>query len=107
MKEKLLLRFCVPLLLLTFFLSASAQERIITGVITTRSGQPLAGATVLAKGTDDATSTDAQGRFRMDVPGSVQTLVISYVGYLSKEIPVPASGSVSLELEETGADLNE
>src|ERR1044071_4176368 len=107
MKEKLLLRFCVPLLLLTLSLIASAQERLVTGVVISRSGQPLVGATVTAKGTDDATTTDSQGKFKINVPHSSNALVISYVGYLTKEIAIPASGTVSLELEETAADMNE
>ena len=65
---------------------------------------PLIGATVLEKGTNNGTVTDANGRFSLNVkPGS--TLVISYIGYISQE--VVAGENLNVKLEEEGRSVNE
>jgi TonB-dependent receptor len=65
----------------------------VIGRVTDASGY-LPGATVLLKGSTVGTATDLQGTFQLtNLPGGTQTLVISYIGYESKEIPVdPKAG---------------
>lgn len=67
-----------------------AQQRTLTGKITGDKGEPLPGATVLIKGTTTGTTTNADGAYTLSVQGSqaAQTLVISFIGYLTKEVPV-------------------
>ena len=53
------------------------------------SRQPLLGVAALIKGTSRGTSTDAQGRYSLPVPGAVANVLrFSYVGYLPVERPV-------------------
>ena len=62
------------------------QQNVNTiGVIKDNEGQPLIGATVLLKGSDVGTVTDVDGKFSINAPEN-SVLVISYVGFLTKEI---------------------
>jgi TonB-linked SusC/RagA family outer membrane protein len=102
MKLKFLWRLRALLFLQIIFFTASAQNRTITGsVISKSTGQPLAGATVLVKGTRVATTTDNSGNFKLDAPGQGKLLTISYVGMSNQEIGIPSSGTVSVQMEQT------
>ena len=100
MKCKILLYVCVFVVLQAFLSPALAQDIQVSGKVTSRStGEALVGATVGLKGSSAVTVTDAEGNFRIMVPDRNATLVISYVGMTSREIPVPATGSVTVQLE--------
>ncbi len=60
----------------------------------------------MAKGTSTATTSDANGNFTMQMPGSVNTLVVSYVGFMSREI-TPSSGYTNVFLNENSKSLDE
>ena len=77
--------------------TAVAQTMKATGVITDASGEPLIGATVMLKGTKRGVVTDADGRFSIDAPNG-STLVVSYVGMVTREIKV-GGPPVSVKLE--------
>lgn len=78
---------------------------VITGEIVDNNGEPLIGATVMLKGGSVGASTDIDGRFSINVPvGS--TLMVSYVGYRSKEVKAE-SGSMKIMLDEDSALLDE
>ena len=63
MKQKLLL--CA---LMFFSLGAFAQDRQVTGTVNDTDGAPLAGVSVLVKGTSLGVATDADGKFSLSVP---------------------------------------
>jgi TonB-linked SusC/RagA family outer membrane protein len=70
----------------------------IKGKITDDKGQPLEGATVLVKGTNNGAKTDANGNFSINAePNS--TLIVSYVGYETVEIRMGDRTSLSLQLK--------
>ncbi|MEI6946438.1 TonB-dependent receptor [Paraflavisolibacter sp. H34] len=79
----------------------------IQGKITNDKGEPLAGASVLEKGTRNATTTKEDGSFTLNLskPGAV--LVISYVGYEAKEVTAGGQGSISITLAPVNANLND
>ena len=62
--------------------------KMIKGKILAADGNPLPGATVQIKGTKQGTVSDIDGNFKLEVPGENSVLVVSFVGYLSEEIPV-------------------
>ncbi len=66
----------------------AGQAGTITGRVTDDKGQPLSGATVMVKGTNIATTTDANGFFRFSNVPANGALVFSYVGFNSKEIAI-------------------
>ena len=95
MKQKKRLFILATNMMLALLLSINVfAQQVITGTLKGPTGAPLVGATVIVKGTTNATTTDARGAFSLPAPiGS--TLVISSVGYKEREVIV------------TGATLNE
>ena len=92
----------------TLFLSMLclvAFAQTATGLIKDKTGEPMIGVNVLVKGTTNGTITDFDGKFSIpDVPGGA-TLVVSYIGYLSKE--VKAGKDLIIVLEEDNKTLDE
>ncbi|WP_191003777.1 TonB-dependent receptor [Hymenobacter montanus] len=92
-----------------------AQARVagpetLAGTIFTGSGVELPGATVFLKGTFIGTSTNAEGRFSLQVPqfNPPVTLVVSFMGYITKEVELSApSMELSITLEPSPSALNE
>jgi len=77
---------------------ASAQTTRVTGTVTSADdGEPIIGATVMAKGTNVGTVTDYNGAFELNVPNSTKVLVISYVGMITQEVPVQSNVRVVLQ----------
>lgn len=73
----------------------------VTGKVKAQDGTPLPGVSVVLKGTTAGTISDSEGVFSISVPDD-GTLVFSFVGYKSKEVPVGGNtdlGTVTLELE--------
>lgn len=89
--------------LLGFTLCSIAQE--VSGTITDSNGTPLAGVNILEKGTNNGTSTDFDGKYTISVPPTA-TLVISYVGFTTVEIPVEGKTIINVSLSE-GIGLEE
>ncbi len=94
------------LFLAAFFMvatSAFSQGTVSGTVVDAELGEPLPGANILVKGTDNGTSTDFDGNFTISVSESSGTLVISYIGFIKKEIPFSISvnstniGAVALD----------
>ena len=84
-----------------------AQTKTVTGTVLDKDNIGIAGASVTVKGSTSGTNTSSTGAFSLNVPSSAKTLVISYVGYASQEVPI-GSGTVSVTLApSTGSDLNE
>ena len=89
--------------LLLLFLTSTlvyGQRITITGTVTDESGAPLAGATVQVKGTTFGTLTDVSGRYSLEVPGAGAVLIYSFVGYISREIPVGNQTTITTTLRE-------
>ncbi|MBS1562942.1 MAG: TonB-dependent receptor [Bacteroidetes bacterium] len=104
MKAKLLLRLRALLFFQLLFFAATAQNRTISGKVTAKAGgQALAGATVTIKGSSIATTTDASGDFSISVPSQAKALLISYIGMSTREVGIPASGSINIQLEDAGS----
>ncbi|MET0298759.1 MAG: TonB-dependent receptor, partial [Flavitalea sp.] len=88
---------CLLLALVFLCSHAFAQSKEIIGKVTdSRDGSPLAGVTVKAKNASSTTTTDAEGSFKLSVPGSVNTLVFSFVGYIEVESAVSALVNVTM-----------
>jgi iron complex outermembrane receptor protein len=85
-----------------------AQTRDISGKVSDKSdGTPIAGANVSVKGSSVGTATDADGKFNLRIPTDAKTLVISFVGYLTQEMPVTASTNYEVQLEGSSSQLEE
>ena len=78
----------------------------ISGVIKDVAGIPVIGANVIVKGTTTGTTTGLDGDFVLEVPSNA-VLEISYIGYLTQEIPVGGQTSFNILLEEDTQKLDE
>ncbi|MGQ9620682.1 MAG: SusC/RagA family TonB-linked outer membrane protein, partial [Bacteroidales bacterium] len=92
---------------LLFQLGALAQQRTISGTVRDNNNVPLAGVTVLLKGTTVGTITDANGRFTLNVPVSGGILVFTFVGMSEREVPIGASNTYDVVLTESVTALEE
>ncbi len=70
----------------------------ISGRVMNDKGEPVAGASVLVKGSTTGTSTDQQGNFKLSVSQNRAVLVVSSVGYQTQEVTVTGSGPVDIVL---------
>lgn len=94
-------------MLFTLSLFAHAQPRTITGTVTDESGNPVANASVLVKGTTIGTSTNEAGYFSLNVPANRNTLVISAVGKGEMEIILTSSNSITITLVTADKSMDE
>lgn len=82
-------KFLLVLFALAFAFSAMAQERTISGKVTSvEDGSGLPGVNVVLKGTSNGTVTDAEGNYKLAVPSTGGTLVFSFIGYATQEVEI-------------------
>lgn len=96
-KFLLLVLFMAPVML------ALAQKKITGKVLDGSNSLPLQGATVAAKGSSNATQTDANGVFSITVTDAVKKLVITYVGFEAKEVAInDNTDGLEIRLDKSG-----
>lgn len=101
---KLLLVFELALLV---GVSSMAQVSRVSGtVMGSKENQPLPGVSVLVKGTNTGTTTTADGTFSVNAEPSA-TLVFSFIGYTTQEVPLNNRSTVNVTLEESSTALSE
>lgn len=89
-------------------LQSVLQEKKITGVVKDATGEPIIGANVTLKGVQNVgTVTDLDGHFSLNIPLENETLLISYIGYLSQEIPIGNKSNFNIILKEDAKALDE
>ena len=87
---------------------AFAQNRVITGSVTGQDdGYPLPGVSVVAQPSKIGTQTNSKGLFSISVPKSTKTLVISFIGYVTKTIPLTDASKISVSLAVDAKKLSE
>lgn len=85
----------------------SQQNRQVSGIVMDESGTPLPGVTVVVKNTSKGTITDLDGKFTLDDIEAGQTLVFSFVGMQTQEIPVGNQTTFRVTLNESTIGLDE
>jgi TonB-linked SusC/RagA family outer membrane protein len=98
------------LLLMAGILSMSevlAQSRTITGKVTDETGAPVPNASVLIKGSNTGTTTNMEGNFQLTVPASTRILVISSIGFETKEVAIGNSNHIVASLTASTSGLQE
>ena len=100
-------------LLLSFFLSFSviafvfAQDKVISGKVTSSNGEPVPGVSVYVNGSaSTGTQTNSFGVYKLSVPQSAKILVFKFVGFKTKEIAITGV-SLNVGLEEENTTLSE
>jgi TonB-linked SusC/RagA family outer membrane protein len=98
--------FCCVLLCFSTMV-AMAQERKVSGRITDVGGSGIPGATVVIKGTQMGTNTNGEGEYSINVRSNTDILVISFVGYKTKEIPVGNQSVLDIKMDDDISALEE
>ncbi|MBE8722766.1 SusC/RagA family TonB-linked outer membrane protein [Sphingobacterium pedocola] len=95
----------LPCLLMTPW--TFAQTTVQKGNIKDKSGAPIVGTNIKIKGTTNETLTDSNGDFTLSGISAQSTLVISYTGYITQEVPSHADTNLSITLLEDDVALDE
>jgi TonB-linked SusC/RagA family outer membrane protein len=104
MKKRILLS---SLFMLFCFLQSMAQERTVTGTVTSNDGTPLVGASVVVVGHKTGETTGSDGKFSISVPANAKTLRVSYVGYVGQDVSIQGQNDVTVSLQSSATNLNE
>ncbi len=84
-----------------------AQELIVSGIVSDKNGVPLAGASVLIKGTNKGAVTDFDGNYRIRVSSPANVLVFSSMSFKTLEVTVGSQTTINVSLEEDISTLEE
>ncbi len=102
MKRTLL---CMTLAFFAF--AVSNAQSVFTGMVLDENNNPLPGASVVIKGSTTGVATDFDGNFEIELPNGDETLVVSYIGYLAKELEVAGQSSATVQLLPDAQNLDE
>ncbi len=91
------LLFILPLLLL-WHSNGFAQHTVTGTVIDAEDQEPLAGVNIIIRGTTQGTSTNQDGAYEINVPSESDTLMVSFVGYETRTIPINGRSEIDIEL---------
>lgn len=84
----------------------SLQQNLVSGTVSDEKGVALPGVSITVQGAQTGTSSDDQGRFSLTVPPNA-VLVFSYLGFVTREIPVQEAGELNIILREDFTKLSE
>jgi len=109
MKNRKLIKVVILMLgiMLLFIQSLSAQSIGISGVVTSENGEPLIGVSVLVKGTSNGVVTGTLGDYTLKNVPANGTLIFSYIGFATVEIPINSQQKINLVLKEDQLLLEE
>jgi TonB-linked SusC/RagA family outer membrane protein len=103
--KRLLILFNSILFFLALSIPALSQQSV-SGVLRSQTGEPLGGATITIKGTNTSVTSNNSGEFTINAPvGSV--LVVSYIGYGTREITVTGTDVLNIQLQPSAQDLQQ
>ena len=102
-------RLLAMLTLFVFCFGAFAQSESmkITGKVIDETNEPMIGVTVMLPGTTTGTVTDFDGNFSLEAPKGSKTLTISFVGYESQTVTIPANNNINVKMEPQTQLLND
>ncbi|MBP9873080.1 MAG: SusC/RagA family TonB-linked outer membrane protein [Haliscomenobacter sp.] len=102
-----LLKVCFLTFGVLLSMSAFAQRTLTGKVMDAANSQPIIGANLLVKGSSNGAVTDIDGTFTMKLSDSETVLVVTYVGYDTKEVEVAGLTTIEISLEEAALGLSE
>lgn len=90
-----------------FVLTKAYAQQAVQGKVTDENGSGLPGVNVLVKETNVGSITDVDGNYKLDVPEGANTLIFSYVGYLTEEVEIGGRSIVDISLAPDISTLSE
>ena len=88
------------LMFMSIATAADAQNRVVTGTVVDKAGQPVIGATVIETGTMNGVATDVDGKFTLTFREKSTNITVESLGYISQEVAVGSKSDVTITLEE-------
>ena len=85
---------------------AFSQDLTVNGVVKDQAGEPIIGASIVQKGTNNGVVSNLDGEFRIKVPSN-STIEVSFVGYKKTEVPVNGRTQLNITLKEDTELLDE
>ena len=107
MNSKILFQRTLATLCVIMFCAVALAQKTVKGTVKDATGDPVIGANVLEKGTNNGTITDFEGNYTLTNVKANGTLVFSYIGYVSQEIKVNGQTTVNATIEEDSKNLEE
>ena len=98
---------CIAIFFLLFLGNNSFAQQTVSGKVTGNDNLPVAGASVIVKGTKTGVRTDENGNFSVVLPSNKSVLVISSVGFKQQEINVTGNSTPQIKLTPESAVLSE
>ena len=97
------MNFKIFIIALLFSICCSAQKGTVSGTISDKDmkNEPLAFANVMIKGTTIGTTTDAQGKYSLNVESGNKIVVISFLGYDTVEVPILVKASENVDVSKS------
>jgi TonB-linked SusC/RagA family outer membrane protein len=96
----------VLLFLLCLFPLGALAQSIVKGTVSDESGEPVIGATVKVKGSNEGAITDFDGNYSVKAASNA-TIAFSYVGYVTQEVNVGGRSTINVTLKEDNTTLND
>lgn len=84
-----------------------AQFEVKGTVVDVSNGEPLIGASVMENGTQNGTTTDLDGNFKLNAKSGNATIVVSYVGYATQKVSLKGRNQVTISLTQEDSSLDE
>ena len=105
--EQSLLFFSLLLISVTALSNNPLPAHVVEGTVkATNRNEPLEGANVIIKGTNNGTTTARDGSFRITAERTADTLVISSIGYVTQEIPIRGRSVIDVDMVEESKSLD-
>ena len=106
LSDKKSLYHLLIIILLSFGAQSMVAQMTVTGTITDSNG-PLPGVNVVEKGTTNGSVADFDGNYSITVSQDSATLVFTYVGYTTQEVPVDGRSTINVTMSESAQELSE
>ena len=88
-------------------MTITQQTFTVSGVVTDTNGEPIIGANVIEKGTTNGAVTNFDGKFSLSLQNKQSILVVTYIGYNTKEIPAGNGSPLTIQLQDDTQNLDE
>ena len=98
-------KYLSTLMLFLGIVNFTMAQRTLSGMVSNPDGEALVGASIVVKGTNVGTLTDTEGKFSLAIPNDAQTLVVSFAGSQTQEMPVGTENVFNIQL--SNAQLEE
>ena len=95
------------MLFVLFSVTVATAQLLVRGTVIDQTGETVIGASIQLKGTTQGTITDIDGKFSLGVPDKKAGIIVSFIGYATKELQVDTTKPMSIVLEEDTKVLDE